>query len=68
MESDSEECTISELRIASKDTVKTIVDIWEEVINWHSGFDDDFTLDKDGRANFGFMISKAVHDPTHRFL
>ena len=64
MVQESKEFTITELNIASKETVKSIVDIWEEVIDWHSTFDDDFTLDKNGKANFGFMISKAVHDPS----
>ncbi|MCE7742055.1 MAG: GNAT family N-acetyltransferase [Candidatus Heimdallarchaeota archaeon] len=64
MVSDSEEFVITELKLASKEVVKTIVDIWEEVINWHSSFDSDFALDKDGRSNFGFMVSKAIHDPT----
>ncbi len=64
MSNESEEYTIIKLKIATKDNVKTIIDIWEEVISWHSSFDDDFTLDQDGRANFAFMISKAVHDST----
>ncbi len=62
MGNETEDFIISELKVASKETIKTIIDIWEEVINWHSEFDDDFTLDKDGRTNFSFMISKAVHD------
>lgn len=64
MEIDSEEFIISELKIASNEAVRRIVDIWEEVINWHSSFDEDFELDQNGRSNFGFMISKAVHDST----
>ncbi len=64
MSDDSELLSVSELKFATKDVVTTIVDIWEEVINWHSSFDDDFTLDKDGRSNFSLMISTAVHDPT----
>ena len=62
MEVDSKEIVISELNVASKEKVKRIVDIWEEVIIWHSEFDKDFCLDKEGRSNFAFMISKAVHD------
>ena len=64
MEIDSKEFIISKLKVSSKETIKTIVDIWEEVIDWHASFDKDFTLDKDGRANFGFMVSKAAHDPS----
>ena len=64
MEVDSDNCIISELNVASKEIVKRIVDIWEEVIDWHSKFDEDFELDKEGRSNFAFMISKAIHDPS----
>lgn len=64
MDHEIEKYIISELTSASKDIVKTIVDIWEEVIKWHSSFDDNFTLDKDARTNFSFIISKAVYDPT----
>ena len=66
MEDNSKDFIISELNVASKEKVKRIVDIWEEVINWHSEFDDDFELEREGRSNFAFMISKAVHDSTQR--
>ncbi len=49
---------------AKKEDVKDIVNIWVETIDWHSEIDEDFTLDKDGKINFSFMVSKALHEPT----
>jgi len=49
---------------AKKEDIKDIVNIWVDTIDWHSQIDDDFTLDKDGKINFSFMVSKALHEPT----
>jgi len=49
---------------AKKEDVKDIVNIWVETIDWHSQIDEDFTLDKEGKMNFSFMVSKALHEPT----
>jgi ribosomal protein S18 acetylase RimI-like enzyme len=57
---------IPEIRLskATKEDVKDIVKIWAETIDWHSQFDEDFKLDKDGKANFSFMVSKALYEST----
>ena len=49
---------------AERSDIKEIVDIWVKTIEWHSKIDDDFTLDKDGKTNFSFMVSKALFEPT----
>ena len=49
---------------AEKEDIREIVKIWVETINWHSKLDEDFTLDKEGKTNFSFMVSKALYEPT----
>jgi len=49
---------------AEKEDIKDIVNIWTETIDWHSQFDEDFTLDKEGKTNFSFMVSKALYEPS----
>ncbi|OLS32757.1 MAG: putative N-acetyltransferase [Candidatus Heimdallarchaeota archaeon AB_125] len=53
-----------QLTKAEKEDIKEIVKIWVETIDWHAKFDEDFTLDKDGKTNFSFMVSKALYEPT----
>ncbi len=49
---------------AEKGDIKDIVQIWVKTIEWHANFDEDFTLDKDGKTNFSFMVSKALYEPS----
>jgi ribosomal protein S18 acetylase RimI-like enzyme len=44
--------------------INKIVEIWMEVIKWHTEFDDEFTLDPDGDTNFSFVLRSAFTDPT----
>ena len=64
MDQNSDDIRIVKLDKLSQEQINRIVDIWVETINWHSDFDDDFTLDEEGRQNFSFMISKAIYEPT----
>ena len=44
--------------------IKDIVEIWIEIIKWHTKFDDEFTLDPEGQSNFSFILKSAFNDPT----
>ncbi len=47
--------------------IDKIVDIWIEIISWHTEFDDEFTLDPEGQVNFSFVLKSAFSDPTQTF-
>ncbi len=44
--------------------IKEIVEIWTDIIKWHTEFDDEFTLDPEGQSNFSFILKSAFNDPT----
>ena len=44
--------------------IHAIVEIWTEIINWHTEFDDEFILDPEGQSNFSFVLKSAFNDPT----
>lgn len=51
-----------EITKATLDDIDNIIEIWKDVIKWHSSFDKDFTLDMEGTKNYRMMLNTALVD------
>ncbi|MHA1667611.1 MAG: GNAT family N-acetyltransferase [Candidatus Heimdallarchaeaceae archaeon] len=62
MSEKNEDISLIEVRKGKYDETKEITALWIESILWHSTFDNDFELDKDGKRNFEFVLKTAIAD------
>ena len=52
------------IRELYKTDIDDVVQIWVDILKWHSEFDQDFILDPEGQTNFRFVLKSALSDPT----
>ncbi|MHA1686526.1 MAG: GNAT family N-acetyltransferase [Candidatus Heimdallarchaeaceae archaeon] len=51
-----------EIAKATLSDIDDIIEIWKDIINWHSSFDKDFALDMEGTQNYKMMLNTALVD------